>query len=123
MFTWHVLESQFQAFRFSLKAAFGHSPLPTQSQCRGKKFLRCHPSYGVHGHPKCKSIPLFGLAPDQVYQQLLRLRDRSEERAQGYRTQNAVTFPARSEACSREKRNKWRGPTKWGGGCLCRIRP
>jgi hypothetical protein len=25
---------------------------------------------------------------------LLRLRDRSEERAEGYRTQNAVTFPS-----------------------------
>src|SRR5271169_1757660 len=42
MFPRHVLESQFQAFRFSLEAAFGHSPLPTQSQCCGKKFLRCH---------------------------------------------------------------------------------
>src|SRR6516165_786527 len=31
--------------------------------------------------------------------------------------------PARSEGCSREKRNKWRGPTKWGGGRLCRIGP
>ena len=55
--------------------------------------------------------------------QLLRLRDRSEERAKGYRTQKAVTFSARSEACSSEKRNKWRGPTKWEGGRLCRIRP
>src|SRR5271166_3141592 len=45
MFPWQVLESQFQAFGFSLKAAFGHSPLPPQSQCCGKKFLRCHPSY------------------------------------------------------------------------------
>ena len=36
MFPWHVLESQFQAFRFSLEATFGHSPLPTQSQCCGK---------------------------------------------------------------------------------------
>ena len=63
------------------------------------------------------------LAPEQRYQQLLRLRDRSEERAKGSRTQKAVTFPARSEACSSEKRNKWRGPTKWGGGRLCRIRP
>src|ERR1700760_4148949 len=33
----------------------------------------------------------------------------------GYQTQNAVTFPARSEACSSEKRNKWRVTTKWGG--------
>src|SRR6202011_2641008 len=61
--------------------------------------------------------PLFGTRIK--YQQLLRLRGRSEERAKGYRTQNAVTFPARSEACSSEKRNKWRGPTKWGGGRLC----
>ena len=57
--------------------------------------------------------PLFGTRTK--YQQLLRLRDRSEERAQGYRTQKAVTFPARSEACSSEKRNKWRGPTNCRG--------
>src|SRR6266436_9852238 len=55
--------------------------------------------------------------PKQSYQQLLRLRDRSEERAQGFRTQKAVTFPARSEACSSEKRNKWRGP------CAVKGRP
>src|SRR4029077_1584680 len=73
-------------------------------------------------HSKCKSTPLF-CSPNK-YQQLLHLRDRSEEREKGYRTQKAVTFPARSEACSSEKRNKsWRGPTKWGGGRLCRIRP
>src|SRR5580704_5582166 len=62
MFPGHVLESQFQAFGFSLKAALGHSPLPTQSQCCSKKFFRCHPSYGVQGHPKCKSPHL---APEQ----------------------------------------------------------
>jgi hypothetical protein len=36
MFRGHVLASQFQTLRFSLKAAFGHSPLSTQSQCCGK---------------------------------------------------------------------------------------
>ena len=56
--------------------------------------------------------PLFGTRTK--YQQLLRLRGRSEERAKGYRTQNAVTFPARSEACSSEKRNKWQGPASGG---------
>jgi hypothetical protein len=45
VFPGHVLESQFQAFGFSLKAALGHSPLPTQAQCCGKKFLWCHPFY------------------------------------------------------------------------------
>src|SRR5260370_32079596 len=42
MFPWNVLESQFQALGFSLKAAFGHSPLPAQSKRCGKEFLRCH---------------------------------------------------------------------------------
>ena len=32
MFPWYVLQSQFQALRFSLKAALAHSPLPAQSQ-------------------------------------------------------------------------------------------
>jgi hypothetical protein len=30
--------------------------------------------------------------------------------------------PVRSEACSREKRNKWEGPTKWEADRLCRLR-
>jgi hypothetical protein len=29
----------------------------------------------------------------------------------------------RSEACSREKRNKWDGPAKWEADRLCRLRP
>src|SRR3979411_2186636 len=111
MFPWNVFESQFQALRFSLKAALGHSPLLAQSQCCGKKFFRCHPFYSNPIHQKAKSIPsLFheqrpkGFAVDS----------RSEERAQSCRTQNTVTFPARSEACSREKRNKWQGPASGG---------
>ncbi len=42
MFSWDVLDSQFQAFGFTLKAALGHSPLPAQSKRGGKKFFRCH---------------------------------------------------------------------------------
>ena len=42
MFPWNVFQSQFQALGFSLKAALGHSPLPAQSQCCGKKLFRCH---------------------------------------------------------------------------------
>src|SRR6476620_4459466 len=48
--------------------------------------------------------------PNKIPTRFCGLRARSEERAQGSRTQKAVTFPARSEVCSREKRNKWRGP-------------
>jgi hypothetical protein len=72
--------------------------------------------------PKMQIQPLFCSA-EQSTNSFCALRDRSEERDKGYRTQKAVTFPARSGACSSEKRNKWRGPTKWGGGRLCRIRP
>ena len=121
MFPGQVLESQFQRLGSPSKR---HS---ATRHCRPNPSAAVKSSSGVillipvHGHPKCKSLRC--LAPDQSYQQLLRLRDRSEERAQGYRTQNAVTCLARSEACSTEKRNKWRGPTKWGGGRLCRLRP
>jgi hypothetical protein len=75
-----LLEWQFQTLRFSLKAALGHSPLPTQSQCCGKKFppvssfLLSPRSPKTQIHPSC-------LASRTKYQQLLRLRDRSEERA------------------------------------------
>ena len=74
-------------------------------------------------HPKCKSTPLFGF-PSKVPTAFAGLRDRSEERAKGLSTQKTVTFPARSQACSSEKRNKWRGPRacRGGGGRLCRIR-
>jgi len=41
MFPWHVLQSQFQALLFSLKATLAHSPLPAQSRRCGKKFFRC----------------------------------------------------------------------------------
>jgi hypothetical protein len=41
MFPWHLLQSQFQALRFSLKTALAHSPLPAQTQRCGKKFFRC----------------------------------------------------------------------------------
>jgi hypothetical protein len=34
-------ESQFQAFRFSLKAASGHSPLPPQTQCPRSSSNNC----------------------------------------------------------------------------------
>jgi hypothetical protein len=44
MFPCNVLEWQFQTLRFSLKAALGHSPLSTQSQCC-KKFPPGHSSY------------------------------------------------------------------------------
>src|ERR1700719_159631 len=47
-------------------------------------------------------------------QKLLQVDSRSEERAKRCQTQNTVTFPARSEACSREKRNKWQGPASGG---------
>src|SRR6516165_4656486 len=43
--------------------------------------------------------------------------------AQRTNAKDGSPLPARSEAHSREKRNKWREPTKWGGGRLCRIRP
>src|SRR6202012_4025974 len=56
MFPRHVLESQFQAFRFTLKMAFGHSPLPTQAECSGKKFLRVSSFLlNPRPHSKCKS--------------------------------------------------------------------
>jgi hypothetical protein len=45
MFPWDVLDAQFQAFGFTLKSAFGHSPLLAQSKCCGKKFFWCHPAY------------------------------------------------------------------------------
>ena len=95
--------------------------------CRPKPSAAVKSSSGVilliesKAHSKCKSACF--ASSTKGTNRFLRLRDRSEERAKGYRTQNAVTFPARSEACSSEKRNKWRGPTKWGGGRLCRIRP
>jgi hypothetical protein len=44
----------------------------------------------------------------------LRLTASGEERAKSCRTQKAVTSPARSEACSGEKRNKWQGPASGG---------
>jgi hypothetical protein len=57
MFPRHVLQAQFQALRFSLKAAFAHSPLAAQSQRCGKKFFRCHPFYSSPPPPKTQ-IPL-----------------------------------------------------------------
>jgi hypothetical protein len=45
MFPWHVLESQLQPFGFSLKAALGHSPLPTQSKRCSKKLFGRHAFY------------------------------------------------------------------------------
>jgi hypothetical protein len=62
MFPWHVLQSQFQALRFSLKAAFAHSPLAAQSQRHGKKFFRCHPFYCSPPPPK-KRKSLFASRP------------------------------------------------------------
>jgi hypothetical protein len=52
MFPWYVLQSQFQAFWFSLKAALGHSPLSAQAQRCGKKFFWCHPFYSSPRSPK-----------------------------------------------------------------------
>jgi hypothetical protein len=52
MFPWNVLQSQFQAFWFSLKAALGHSPLSAQAQRCGKKFFWCHPFYSSPRSPK-----------------------------------------------------------------------
>ena len=92
MFPGHVLESQFQAFRFSLKAALGYSPLATQSQCCGKKFLRCHPSLLSPRSLKMQIHPCF--APRTKYQQFLRLRDRSEERAKGYQNAKGSNLPS-----------------------------
>jgi DNA-binding XRE family transcriptional regulator len=55
MFPWGVLDAQFQAFGFTLKSAFGHSPLLAQSKCCGKKFFRCHPAYCSQPNQKRKS--------------------------------------------------------------------
>ena len=41
-FPWHVLESQLQTFGFTLKAALGYSPLPTQSKRCSKEFFGRH---------------------------------------------------------------------------------
>jgi len=52
----------------------------------------------------------------------LRLADASEERTNSPEAKNS-DLSVRSEAWSREKRNKWEGPTKWEANRLCRIRP
>jgi hypothetical protein len=57
MLPWDVLESQFQAFRFSLKAAFGNPPLLSQSKRCGKEFLRRHTSYSSPVSPETQ-IPV-----------------------------------------------------------------
>jgi hypothetical protein len=43
MLPWHVLQSQFQALWFSLKAALRYPPLLRESQRCSKEFFQCHP--------------------------------------------------------------------------------
>jgi hypothetical protein len=64
----------------------------------------------VHHHPERKS--LFASRPTS--ERLLRLIAvaRNERRAVERKIQ--LPSPARSEACSREKRNKWQGPASGG---------
>jgi hypothetical protein len=108
----HVFQTQFQAFWFSLKATFDHSPLPAQSQRCSKKLFRCHPFYcsptiALKANGYC--------LPKQCFQKPLRLSCPQRGTSAGAaRTQNAVTPRARSEACSRAKRNKWQGPASGG---------
>src|SRR4029077_16835396 len=78
----HVLQSQFQAFWFFLKAALHYLPLLPQTQRCGKKFFRCHPCYFSPPSPKTQ------------IEWLLRLTASGEERAKCCQTQNAVTFPS-----------------------------
>src|SRR6266566_9358389 len=49
---------------------------------------------------------------------VLRLADGARNERTADERKRWLPSPARSEACSREKRNKWRGPTQWGGGRL-----
>src|SRR6202011_3867141 len=105
MFPWNVFESQFQALRFSLKAALGHSPLLAQSQCCGKKIFQCHPFLLKSIHPKVKSIPI--LSPEQR-PKVFALDSRSEKRAQSCLTQNTVT-PSQRLAKPDQERNEING--------------
>ena len=89
MFPWHVLESQFQAFGFSLKAALGYSPLPTQSKRCSKEFFRRHAFY-LEPTISPNANRCFGTAAKSL--KLLRSAACGEERAKGCRTQNTVTF-------------------------------
>src|ERR1700737_4784003 len=86
-----VLQSQFQAFWFSLKAAFHYLPSLPQSQRCGKKFFRCHSAYFSPPSPKTQITVFVSRTKSQ---RLLRLTARGEERAKCCRTQNAVTFPS-----------------------------
>jgi hypothetical protein len=93
MFPRHVLESQFQAFGSPSKR---HS---ATRHCRPKPSAAVKSSSGVilliESTTALKmQIPPLSLLLRPKYLHLLRLRDRSEERAKGYRTQKAVTFPS-----------------------------
>src|SRR5271170_2605610 len=59
---WNVIESQFQAFGFSLKTAFAHSPLLAQSKRYGKKFFLCH---GLYSSPPSPKTQIAVLASEQ----------------------------------------------------------
>jgi len=88
-FSWHVLESQLQAFGFTLKAALGYSPLPAQSKRCSKELFRCHAFYFV---PTTNQNANRGFGVAAKSQKLLRLAAWGEERAKGCRTQNTVTL-------------------------------
>ncbi len=85
MFPWHVLESQLQAFGFSLKAALDYSPLPAQSKRCSKEFFRRHAFYFSRRLAQMQITSAKSL-------KLLRSAPCGEKRAKGCRTQNTVTF-------------------------------
>jgi hypothetical protein len=75
---------------------------PRPQRC-GKKFFWCHPAYSSPRSPKTQ-MPLASRTTAFAVD--------SPRRGTSQALSNAKCsyLPARSEACSREKRNKWQGP-------------
>jgi hypothetical protein len=87
----------------------GQDSIPMLANGLGQRTERVEASWLMTPPSPEAQIP--SCLPKQV---LLRLTVSGEERAQSCRTQKAVTSPARSKACSGEKRNKWQGPASGG---------